>query len=280
VFAAMASGKVFVFSRLVLSILVTMVFAFPLYWLFITAFKTVPELKSAVPTFWPHTFAWENFTRLFKVAPMHIYTYNTVVMTVINIVLQMNVAIITAYAFAKGNFAGKEKLFLVIIAALIVPEQIIFVPVYVMLSKIGWLNTFWALTIPHAASAYSIFLMRQVFKSIHNDVIEAARIDGANRFHIMYRILVPMAKSTVVTLIILKFIGNWNAYFWPLVMTNSEKMRVISVAVAILRNTANEEAVNYHIVMAGSLIAIAPIIILFIIAQKHIITAMAHSTFK
>ncbi|CAG7654644.1 carbohydrate ABC transporter permease [Paenibacillus allorhizosphaerae] len=276
----MAASKTIASIRVIAALLVTAAFAFPLYWLFITAFKTVPELKSAVPTFWPETFAWENFKRIFQVAPMHIYTYNTVVMTVVNIFLQINISIITAYAFAKGQFPGKEKLFLVVIAALIVPEQIIFVPTYVMLSKLGWLNTFLALTIPHAASAYSIFLMRQVFKSINNDVIDAAKVDGANKFHIMYRILVPMAKSTVVTLVILKFIGNWNAYFWPLVMTNSEKMRVITVAVAVLKNVANEEAVNYHIVMAGSLIAIAPIIVLFIIAQKHIITAMAHSTFK
>jgi ABC-type glycerol-3-phosphate transport system permease component len=275
-----ASSKLTEVLRILVAIVITAIFAFPLYWLFITAFKTVPELKSAIPTFWPHTFAWENFKRIFQVAPMHIYTYNTIVMTVINIFLQMNIAIITAYAFAKGEFPGKEKLFLVVIAALIVPEQIVFVPTYVMMSKLGWLNTFLALTIPHAASAYSIFLMRQVFKSINNDVIDAAKVDGANRFHIIYRILVPMAKSTVVTLIILKFIGNWNSYFWPLVMTNQEKMRVITVAVAVLKNVANEEAVNYHIVMAGSLIAIAPIILLFIIAQKHIIAAMAHSTFK
>ena len=119
------------------------------------------------------------------------------------------------------------------LAALIVPEQVIFVPVYVMMSKLDWLNTFWALIVPHGASAYAIFLLRQAFKSINNDVLEAARVDGAGRFSILYRLLFPMAMPTIVTMGVLIFISSWNSYFWPLIMTNNNDMRVLTVGIAI-----------------------------------------------
>jgi multiple sugar transport system permease protein/sn-glycerol 3-phosphate transport system permease protein len=266
--------------RGIFAVLAIIIFAFPLYWLFITAFKTVPELKSAVPTLWPRTFEWRNFLKIFEVAPIHLYTFNTLVMTLANILLQMNISILAAYAFAKGSFSGKDKLFLIIIAGLIVPEQIVFVPIYVMVSKLGWINTFWSLIIPHAASCYGIFMLRQAFKSVPNDVIDAAKVDGANRFFIIYKIMVPMVKAVVVTLILFTFIGNWNAYFWPLVMTNTDKMRVLSIAVAKLRLIGGEEAINIHLVMAGSLLAILPIVVFFSVAQKRIISAMTYSTFK
>jgi multiple sugar transport system permease protein/sn-glycerol 3-phosphate transport system permease protein len=168
-----------------------------------------------------------------------------------------------------------------VLAALIVPEQVTFVPVYVMMSKIGWLNTFLALIVPHGASAYGIFLLRQAFKSLNNDVLEAARVDGAGRFHQLYRILVPMAMPTIATLIVLTFIGSWNSYFWPLIMTNSDSMRVLTVAVAMMRDAvAGDEALTFHLLSAASVMVILPIVIVFAFAQKHIVSALANSTFK
>lgn len=268
-------------SRTTAAVLVTLAILFPLYWLIITSFKSPDELKSAIPTFWPEHFSFQNYIDAFKAAPFKLYAFNTIIQTIGVVLIQVNVALLAAYAFAKGNFWGRDKLFMLVIAALIVPEQITFVPVYVMLSKIGWINTFFALIIPHGASAYGIFLLRQAFKSINNDVIEAAKVDGANRLHIIYRLLAPMAMSTVVTLVILKFIGSWNSYFWPLIMTNSDSMRVLTVGIDMLKNSVGgSEMMNWHLIMAASVVAIAPIIILFIAAQKYIIAAMANSTFK
>jgi ABC-type glycerol-3-phosphate transport system permease component len=267
--------------RLVLAVLVTLLMFFPFYWLFITSFKSQAELQMAIPSFWPESFSFKNYSDALKSAPFGRYAVNTLVMTLGIVALQLNVGLMAAYAFAKGEFRGRDKLFLVIIAALIVPEQVVFVPVYILMSKLGWLNTFWALIIPHGASAYGIFLLRQAFKSISNDVIEAARVDGANRFHIIYKILTPMALPTVVTVTILKFIGSWNSYFWPLIMTNSNKMRVLTTGIAMMKDSfAGAEAMSFHLVMAGSVMVIAPIVVLFIFAQKYIITAMANSTFK
>ncbi|MCM3042523.1 carbohydrate ABC transporter permease [Paenibacillus motobuensis] len=267
--------------RTVLGVVVTVLIFFPIYWLLISSFKTQAEMRLAVPTLWPKSFHWSNYAEAFRVIPYARFFMNTLVMSVGIVILQLNVALMAAFAFAKGRFWGKEVLFFLVLAALIVPDQVTFVPVYVMMSKVHWLDTFWALIIPSGASAYGIFLLRQAFKSLNNDVLEAARVDGAGRFTILYRILLPMAKPTVVTLGVLTFISSWNSYFWPLIMTNTNNMRVLSVGIAMLRDSiAGDEAMYFHIIMAASVMAIIPIVLVFTVMQKHIVSAMANSTFK
>ncbi|OXM87276.1 carbohydrate ABC transporter permease [Paenibacillus rigui] len=268
-------------TRIAAALLITALMFFPIYWMLITAFKTPAELRLAVPTFWPEKLMWENFLDAFDTIPFYRFTVNTVVQTVGIVVLQINIGIMAAYAFAKGSFAGRDKWFLIVLAALIVPEQVIFVPVYVMMSKLHWINTYYALIIPHAASAYGIFLLRQTFRSINNDVIEAAKVDGANRMQVLYQILTPMAFPTVATMIVISFIHSWNSYFWPLIMTNSNQMRVLTVGIAMMRDSiAGNEALNMHLLMAASVVVIVPIVIVFVFAQKYIVAAMASSTFK
>lgn len=279
--AGQSSYKALHVLRIIVAILITAAMFFPVYWLIISSLKTQYEMRLAVPTLWPQSFAWDNYLEAFRVIPYARYFFNTFVQAGGLVILQLNVAFMAAYAFAKGRFWGKELFFLLVLAALIVPEQVTFVPVYVMMSKLGWLDTFLALIVPHGASAFGIFLLRQAFKSINNDVLEAAKVDGAGRFGILYRILLPMTVPTVVTLGILIFISGWNSYFWPLIMTNSGDMRVLTVGIAKLRDSiAGNEALYFNIIMAASTMAILPIVALFMAAQKHIIAAMANSTFK
>ncbi|NMO97388.1 carbohydrate ABC transporter permease [Paenibacillus lemnae] len=268
-------------ARVSLALAVMLLMAFPIYWLLVSSLKTGTEMRMAIPTFWPERFAWENYAEAFRVIPYARFFANTLIMAAGSILLQLNVALMAAYAFAKGRFWGRDLMFFLVLAALIVPEQITFVPTYVMMSKLGWLDTFWALIVPHGASAFGIFLLRQSFKSLNNDVLEAARVDGAGRFAILYRMLLPMAMPTVVTLGILIFISSWNSYFWPLIMTNTDDMRVLTVGIAMLRDSiAGNEAMYFNVIMASSVMAILPIIIIFTAMQKHIVAAMANSTFK
>lgn len=267
--------------RTSLGVVITALICFPIYWLLISSFKTQAEMRLAVPTLWPQSFHWSNYAEAFRIIPYARFFTNTLVMSVGIVILQLNIALMAAFAFAKGRFWGKEVLFFLVLAALIVPDQVTFVPVYVMMSKLHWLDTFWALIVPSGASAYGIFLLRQAFKSLNNDVLEAARVDGAGRFTMLYRILLPMAKPTVVTLGVLTFISSWNSYFWPLIMTNTNNMRVLSVGIAMLRDSiAGDEAMYFHIIMAASVMAIIPIVLVFTVMQKHIVSAMANSTFK
>ncbi|MDK8181444.1 carbohydrate ABC transporter permease [Paenibacillus sp. UMB4589-SE434] len=254
---------------------------FPIFWLFISSVKTQAEMRMAVPTFWPEAFAWDNYAEALRIIPFVRFFGNTLVMTCGIIFLQLNVALMAAYAFAKGRFPGRDILFFLVLAAMIIPDQVIFVPVYVLMSQLDWLDTFWALIIPHGASAYGIFLLRQAFKSVNNDVLEAARVDGAGRFAMLYRILLPITMPTVVTLGVLVFISSWNSYFWPLIMTNTDSMRVLTVGIAMLRDSiAGDEAMYFHIIMAASVMCILPIVVIFTAMQKHIVSAMANSTFK
>lgn len=268
-------------TRIVAAVVITLIMFFPVYWMLITALKTPAELRLAVPTFWPEKLMWENFASAFEAIPFYRFTINTVVQTVGIVFLQINIGIMAAYAFAKGSFPGRDLLFALVLAALIVPEQVIFVPIYVMMSKLGWINTYYALIIPHAASAYGIFLLRQMFRSINNDVIEAAKVDGANRFQVLYKVLTPMAMPTVTTLAVISFISSWNSYFWPLIMTNTNNMRVLTVGIAMMRDSiAGDEALNFHLLMSASTLIILPIVVMFVFAQKYIVAAMANSTFK
>ncbi|CAG7645971.1 L-arabinose transport system permease protein AraQ [Paenibacillus solanacearum] len=268
-------------TRTAAALAIAAIMFFPVYWMLITALKSPEELRLAVPTFWPERFMWSNFLNVFETIPFARFSLNTIIQTAGIVVLQINIALMAAFAFAKGTFAGRDKLFLLVLAALIVPDQVVFVPIYVLLSKIGWIDTYFALIIPHAASAYGIFLLRQTFRSMNNDVIEAAKMDGANRLRILYSILTPMALPTVATMLVISFIGSWNSYFWPLVMTNSDKMRVLTVGLAKMRDSiAGNEALSFHLLMAASVTVILPIVVVFIFAQRHIITAMSNSTFK
>lgn len=275
------SNKAWKTLRLAAAILVTLIMIFPVYWMIITSLKSSNELRLAIPTFWPEKFMWSNYREALNAAPFGRYAINTIVQTAGILFFQINLGIMAAFAFAKGRFPGRDKLFLLVLAALIVPDQVTFVPVYVMLSKFEWIDTFYALIVPHAASAYTIFLLRQTFKSINDDVVEAAKVDGANRMQVLYRILTPMALPTIATMGILSFISSWNSYFWPLIMTNSNDMRVLTVGIAMMRDSvAGNEALNFHLIMAASVMIILPIVIVFVFAQKHIITAMSNSTFK
>jgi ABC-type glycerol-3-phosphate transport system permease component len=268
-------------TRICIAVIITLFMFFPIYWMLITALKNPAELRLAAPTFWPEKVMWQNFASAFKAIPFYRFTMNTVIQTVGIVFLQINIGLMAAYAFAKGTFPGRDKLFALVLAALIVPEQVVFVPVYVLMSKLNWINTYYALIIPHATSAYGIFLLRQTFRSINNDVIEAAKVDGANRLQVLYKILTPMAMPTVSTLAVISFISSWNAYFWPLIMTNSNKMRVLTVGIAMMRDSiAGDEALNMHLIMSASVLIILPIVVLFVFAQKYIVAAMANSTFK
>lgn len=274
-------NKVFKSTRIVVAVIITAIMFFPVYWLLVTSFKAPHELRMATPSFWPEKFLWSNYVEAWNSAPFGRYLLNTIIKTSGILILQMNITLWAAYAFAKGKFWGRDKMFILVLAALIVPTQVTFVPIYVMLSKLGWINTFYALIIPHGASAYAIFLLRQSFRSINDNVLEAARVDGAGRFQILYRILAPMAWPTIATLIVLTFINSWNEYFWPLVMTNSDQMRVLTVGIASMREAiAGNEALTFHLLSAASIMVIIPIVLVFFLAQKHIVSAMANSTFK
>ncbi|MBQ8536755.1 MAG: carbohydrate ABC transporter permease, partial [Clostridia bacterium] len=188
---------------------------FPLYWMLITSFKTTDEVLLSTPTFFPQQWTFTAYEQVMANYPVWQYLLNTLIVTTVTVFLQVFFGILAAYAFSKGRFWGKDVLFILILGAMMIPIHVTFIPTYVMISRAGWLNSYQGLIIAEALSAYNIFLLRQSFMTVDNSYLEAAKVDGLGSFRMIFQILTPMCRPTVITMTILAFINGWNAYFWP-----------------------------------------------------------------
>ena len=256
--------------------MITLIMLFPIYWMVISSLKTSTELLLPVPTLWPRLFQWANFPNVLKRAPFIRYLFNTLVTTFFIMVGQIIIGVLAAYGFSKGSFKGKNVLFLLVLGALMIPIQVTFVPIYVMVSRLGWVNSFPGLIVPNLVSAYFIFMLRQSFMSVDDSYLDAGRVDGLNRIGLIVHVLIPMCAPTMITISIITFITGWNSYFWPKMVATKDEFRTIAVGVTRLRQTfAGMETANYNEIMAGAVMAIIPIVILFLILQKYIMVGMS-----
>lgn len=194
------------------------------------------------------------------------------------ILLQMLVVVPAAYAFAKYEFKGKKIMFGSILIALMMPTQITFLPVYLMMSKWGLINSLLPQILPFITNAFAIFLLRQYFMQVENELIEAAKLDGASEWRVILQIMMPMSKPALASIILFSFVGQWNEYFWPLVMTNADMYRTLPVAIAQLKEM--EGMANWQIVMAGNAILVLPVLLVYLFASKQIMKSFAYSGIK
>ncbi len=261
-----------------IKLIVVLLFMFPFYWLIVTSFKTYAETVASPPTMWPQLWTLEAYGTVINGMNLWSYIKNTIIITASVIVLQCAVMIPAAYAFARYKFKGGGLLFGLVLIAQMVPVQITFISIYLMMSKLMLLNSLWPQIIPFGANAFGIFLMRQNFKQIPDEIVEAARLDNAGEMKIMWQIMLPMAKSSMITVALFSFIGHWNSYFWPLVMTNNNAFRPISIAIASLNNVEN--GLNWATIMAGNVLMILPLMILFIFASQKIIKSFTYRGVK
>ena len=209
------------------------------------------------------------------------YYFNTIVMTAGIMASQIITGVFAAYGFSKGNFKGKNVCFMIVLGALMIPIQVTFIPLYIMCSKLGILDSFAGLILPEAVSPYYIFMLRQSFMTVDDSYIDAAKVDGLGRIGIITKILVPMCKSTLFTITLVTFTNGWNSYFWPKIVAMNEKRRVLTVGLAQLKNTfAGNATMNNHEIMAGAVMAIVPVIILFFIFQKYMLTGYSKAAMK
>ena len=264
-----------------LSVFITLVMLFPIYWIVISSFKTSTELLSSVPTLWPKEFVWENYPNVLQRAPFIRYLINTLITTCCIMLTQLTLGVLAAYGFSKGHFRGQNALFMLVLGALMVPIQVTFVPIYVMIARLNSIDTYLGIVLPNLVSAYFIFMLRQNFMAVDDSYIEAGRIDGMGRIGTIVNVLCPMCKPTLITVSIISFIDGWNSYFWPKMVTKTEASRTIAVGVQQLKNTfAGQEVSNYNEIMAGAVMAIIPIVLLFLFLQKYIMTGMSKAAMK
>lgn len=260
--------------RTVVSVLLLLIFFLPVYWLILTAIKTMGQCYETPPSFWVANPAWENFKSALDAIPFRDMLKSSLVVTVGVLVCQCLTVIPAAYGFARFRFKGQKVLFGLVLATMMIPAQMIFLPVFLFFSKLGLINTYATLILPHATSAFAIFMVRQAFMQVPEDLIDAAKLDKASQGTIITKIMLPIARPTIITMALLTLISTWNDYFWPFVMTTNNDVRTLPVGVTALRNV--EGVINYPVMMAGNLLLVLPVIIAFLFANKHIIKAFTY----
>lgn len=269
------------YVQTVAAVIITLVMLFPIYWMLATSLKSAEEAQLIIPTFYPHGLHFENYLYVLTRANFFKFYWNTIVMTAGIMILQIGIGTLAAYGFACGKFKGRELAFYVVLGALMVPIQVTFIPIFVMCSKWGLNDTFLGLILPESVSAYYIFMMRNTFLSIDQSYIDAGKIDGLGRIGTILHVLVPMSKATIFTVTLVTFTNGWNSYFWPKIIARNETRRVLTVGLAQLKNTfAGQAVANYHQIMAGAVLAIIPLVILFMVFQKYMMTGYSKAAMK
>jgi len=253
--------------------LAALVWLLPYLWMLSTSLKTLPEIVRAPTAPLPSGFELGAYRAVLEAMPLARYFLNTTLMALGIAVLQILVALPAGYALAKLKFAGRGVAFGMVVATLLIPAQVRFVPVFALLADFGLVNSMTALILPFGVSAFGTFLIRQALLSVPDSLIEAARMDGASELRIVYGLLAPMLKPTLVSFFLFSFVYHWNDYFWPLVMTTDDAVRTLPLGIALLREQGT--GVRWHIVMAGNVLLSAPALAVFALAQKHLLRAVA-----
>ena len=249
-------------------------FLFPFYWMITTAFKTYGESILFPPTLLPENPSWESFLDVGERIEIGHYLKNSLLVSGGVVLFQAFINIPAAYGFARFNFRGKKVMWTLVMLAFMIPTQITFVPVYIMFSKAKLLKTLWPQILPFAANAYGIFLMRQAFMQVPEELIEAARMDNAGEWKIMTKIALPMSRSSILTAEMFSFISTWNSYFWPLAMTRSDEVRPLTLAMQRLQDA--NQGLQWPVLMAANTLVVLPVLLLFLFLSRQIMSSFGY----
>lgn len=250
---------------------------FPLYIAFSTSLKT-PSQVFVQPYQWvPDPVTWENYPRVFQLVPLGRFLWNSVVhstMTTLGVLITSSLA---AYAIVYINFPGRNLIFGLMLATMMVSGEVTIIPNYLTIHRLGWVDTFWGLSVPFMATGFGIFLLRQFFMQVPKELYEAATIDGASRLRYLLTILLPLSRPALATLGVYTFLSTWNQYFWPLIVTNRTAMRTVQIGIAMLRDSEGDA---WHSIMAGVTVVTVPAIVVFLLFQKQLIRGIVGGALK
>jgi len=251
---------------------------FPFYWMVATSVKTLSESLHSPPTWLPQHVNFKNYANAFHLAPFTRYFFNTLFIAGITVTCNLATSVLAAYSFAMTDFPGKRVIFAILLTTLMIPFEVTLIPNFILIKNLHLYNTYWAQIVPWAAGTFGIFLVRQFFLSIPKEIFEAAVIDGASPWNVLWKVAVPLARPALVTLALFSFIGSWNSFVWPLIVTTSDKVRPIQVGLSQLKSDAGNN--NFPLLMAGTALTIIPIAILYFFVQRQLIEGVASSGVK
>ena len=249
----------------------------PFVWMISSSLKLDREVFAYPMTWIPETFHWENYSLIWTRVPLVTYFKNTAFIAVVVTLLQTLTSSFAAYAFAKLTFRGRDTLFLAYIATIAVPWQAYMLPQFIMMRSMGLYDTLWAMVVLQAFSAFGVFLMRQFYRGIPTELCEAARLDGLSEYGIWARIMLPLSKAAIATLVIFTFVGTWNDYMGPMIYLTRDVNKTVQVG---LRRFIQENSSDYHLIMAASLCSLIPVSIMFLALQRYFIEGIATSGLK
>ncbi|MEV5333715.1 carbohydrate ABC transporter permease [Streptomyces werraensis] len=258
-----------------------LVMSAPFLWMALSAFKTRRDLTASPPVWIPSEWTLSNFSALLDQLDMPRYFLNSLIVAVLVTLCNLLFCSMLGYALAKLEFTGRSKVFGVVLAALMVPGNLLILPLYVLMTRLGLIDTYAGLVLPFAAGAFGVFLMRQFMQSIPDELLEAARIDGAGEWYIFWRIVLPLVKPALATLTIFTFLGSWNNFVWPLIATNDPDKYTLPVALATFANDPNRTVGGGNgMLMAGSLLVVLPVLLVFVVLQRHFTQGIATAGLK
>ena len=266
------------FTYLFLGVMALIVL-FPFYWMIISSLKTLEEYRFNIPTLWPQKIIWANYAEAFDTADLGQLFLNTAYVGIVSTILSLVITVLSAFAFARLEFKGKDMMFGALLATMMIPGELFTITNYATINEFGWMKTFTVLIVPFLVSVFYIYLLRQNFMQIPNELYLAAKVDGCGYLKYLWKVMVPLAMPTLISITILKMMGAWNSYVWPRLVANDDAHRVITNG---LRNafTTTTGDVNYPVQMAAVAIVSAPLFLVFLFLRKYIMQGVSRSGIK
>lgn len=260
-------------------ILMAIIIIFPFYWMLISSVKPLEEYKRAVPTLWPKTILLSNYVEAFNQANLGTLFLNTLYVGLVSTLLSLVITVISAFAFARLEFKGKNALFAALLATMMIPGELFTITNYATVNTFGWMNSFVVLIVPFLVSVFYIYLLRQNFLQIPNELYLAAKVDGTSDIKYLWKVMIPLALPTLISITILKMMGAWNSYVWPRLVANDEAHQLITNG---LRNAFTESTgdVNIPVQMAAVAIVSLPLFLVFVFLRKYIMKGVSRSGIK
>ena len=269
-------AKAFCYAFLIFMALVVL---FPFYWMINSSLKSLEEYRQSVPTFWPQKVLWSNYAEAFTAASLGRLFFNTAYVGIVSTILSLVITILSAFAFARLEFRGKNLLFSALLATMMIPGELFTITNYSTVTNLGWMNTYTVLIVPFLVSVFYIYLLRQNFLQIPNELYLAAKVDGTSDFKYLCKVMIPLSLPTLISITILKMMGAWNSYIWPRLVANDDAHRLITNG---LRNAFTDTTgdVNYPVQMAAVALVSAPLFLVFIFRRKYIMKGVSRSGIK
>ena len=260
-------------------LLMALIVLFPFYWMIVSSLKSLDEYRLAVPTFWPKRMMLGNYAEAFTTANLGRLFINTMIVGVVSTLLSLVITVLSAFAFARLEFKGRDAMFAALLATMMIPGELFTITNYSTVTSFGWLNTYTVLIVPFLVSVFYIFLLRQNFLQIPNELYLAAKVDGTSDLKYLWKVMIPLSLPTLISITILKMMGAWNSYIWPRLVANDEAHRMITNG---LRNAFTDPTgdVNYPVQMAAVAIVSAPLFLVFVFLRKYIMAGVSRSGIK